>query len=64
VSDIPDGEKSPVNLERLEDGESYRDVIEDGSFGGPYQVDDALMQELFERVVNEVCQRVRAMRDM
>jgi creatinine amidohydrolase len=64
VSDMPEGEKPPVNLERLEDGESYRDVIEDGSFGGPYQVDDALMQELFERVVNEVCQRVRAMRDM
>jgi creatinine amidohydrolase len=64
VSEIPEGVKPPVNLERLEDGESVRDVIEDGCYGGAYQVDDSLMQELFERVVNEVCAKVRAMGEM
>lgn len=64
VSEMPEGVKPPVNLERLEDGESVRDVIEDGCYGGQYQVEDGLMQELFERVVADVCDRVRAMRAM
>jgi creatinine amidohydrolase len=63
VADIPEGDKPPVNLSRLEEGESPRDVLGDGNHGGPYQVDDALMHELFERVVNEVAERVRALRD-
>jgi creatinine amidohydrolase len=63
VSEMPEGVKPPVNLERLNDGESVREVIEDGCYGGPYQVDDALMLELFDRVVADVCERVRAMRE-
>lgn len=64
VSEMPEGVKPPVNLERLDDGESVRDVIGDGCYGGPYQVDDALMLELFDRVVAEVSERVRTMREM
>ncbi|HLU11897.1 MAG TPA: creatininase family protein [Oceanobacillus sp.] len=64
VGEVPAGEKPPVNLELLEEGESIRDVIGDGSYGGPYQVDEALSLELFERVVNDVCGRVRAMREI
>jgi creatinine amidohydrolase len=64
VSEMPDGEKPPVNLERLAEGESARDVLGDGSYGGPYQVDDTLMEELFERIVAEVCERVRSLREI
>ncbi|MBN1967522.1 MAG: creatininase family protein [Anaerolineae bacterium] len=32
---------------------SLRDIFGDGSFGGPYQVDDAIMQRLFDAVVAE-----------
>lgn len=64
VSDSPTGEKPIVNLERLNEGESARQVLGDGSYGGVYQVDDGLIQELFTRVVAEVAQRVRALREM
>lgn len=63
VGDVPSGEKPLVNLARLEDGESLRTILQDGSYGGPYQVDDALMQMLFDRVVDEVCAHLRALKD-
>jgi creatinine amidohydrolase len=60
VGDSPKGEKLPVNLELLAD-HSPRQVLGDGNFGGPYQVDDALMQELFRDVVDEITDLVRGM---
>lgn len=62
VTDVPAGEKPPVNLELQDEGMSVREILGDGSFGGPYQVEDALMQTLFDRVVMEVAERVRALR--
>lgn len=62
VADVPAGEKPPVNLELQDEGMSVREILGDGSFGGPYQVEDALMQTLFDRVVMEVAERVRALR--
>ena len=38
-----------------------RDVLGDGSYGGDYQVDDRLMEELFMRVVAEISAQVRAL---
>jgi creatinine amidohydrolase len=64
VAESPTGEKPIVNLARLDAGESAREVLGDGSFGGRYQVEDALIQELFERVVNDICARVHALREM
>jgi creatinine amidohydrolase len=53
VAESPSGIKPVVNLGYLADGQSVRDVLGDGSYGGPYQVDDALMNDLFARVVDE-----------
>ena len=61
VADVPTGSKPPVNLELLDAGQSPRDVLGDGSFGGPYQVDDELMQAMFARIVAEVVERLRAL---
>ncbi|MGQ9888627.1 MAG: creatininase family protein [Aggregatilineales bacterium] len=62
VADVPDGEKPPVNLDYLETGQTMRAVLGDGSFGGLYQVDDALMWELYERLVSEAAELARALR--
>jgi hypothetical protein len=40
-----------------------REALGDGSFGGPYQVDDALTQELFNDVVDETATLLRQMRE-
>ena len=46
VGDVPAGSESAVNLELLDEGKTTRDVLGDGSFGGPYQVDDDLMEAM------------------
>ena len=61
VADSPTDAKTPVNLGYLEEGKSVREVLGDGSFGGPYQVDDRLMQILFDRVVDEVAGLIRGL---
>lgn len=54
VGAVPAGEKAPINLELLKSGQSMRDIVGEGSFGGVYQLDDALMDALFNRVVDDV----------
>lgn len=61
IGEVPDTEKSPVNLGYLDAGEPVRDVLGDGCFGGPYQVDDALMDELFNSIVDEATALLQAM---
>lgn len=53
VAESPKKDKPQVDMEAL--GQPYyaRAVLGDGNFGGPYQVDDALMNELFDAVVAE-----------
>lgn len=64
VAEIPSGEKPPVNLALIDEGLSAREVLGDGSFGGPYSIDDALMQALFAQVVAEVVERLRNLREL
>jgi creatinine amidohydrolase len=59
VSESPKEDKPAVNLSRIDVGESARDVLGDGSYGGVYQVDDSLMQDLFARVVDEASDLMR-----
>jgi creatinine amidohydrolase len=59
VAETPTGEKAPVNLGYIEAGENARDVIGDGCFGGAYQIDDTLMDDLFNRVVGEISASLR-----
>ena len=62
VGPVPEDEKPLVNLGYLEAGQPVRAVLGDGSFGGPYQVDDALIERLFNQVVDEITGLVQAMR--
>lgn len=63
VGQSPTGEKPPINLGMVDEWRSAREAMGDGSFGGPYQVDDRLMQELFDRVVDEAVGLLHDMRD-
>lgn len=54
VAPVPDGVKPLVNLAAFQDRfYSARAILEDGSYGGPYQIDDDLMFTLFDQVVDE-----------
>lgn len=58
VVDVPTGEKPTVNLELEAEGTSMHDILGDGSYGGPYQIDDERMMTLFDRVVADICARI------
>ncbi|MEO8609288.1 MAG: creatininase family protein [Chloroflexota bacterium] len=60
--DVPDGEKPLLELpDEFEDPQAARDLLGDGSFGGPYQISDDQMQTLFANVVNEATALVHQM---
>lgn len=53
VADSPDEDKPLVDLDKIGHPYFSREVLGDGNFGGPYQVDDALMSEYFDVIVAE-----------
>ncbi len=53
VADSPGGSKPDVNLD-YRDSLSPRELLGDGNYGGDYQADDALMDQVFGRVVAEM----------
>ncbi|MBC8507183.1 MAG: creatininase family protein [Anaerolineales bacterium] len=56
VAELPKGEKTPPHITGLLGAEEARQVYGDGVFGGAYQVDDAIMQEIFDTCVDDVVQ--------
>jgi creatinine amidohydrolase len=62
VAPVPAGEKPTVNLGYLEAGQSVREVLGDGSFGGAYQIEDALIQDLFRQLTAEIVGQLQALR--
>jgi creatinine amidohydrolase len=54
VTDLPEEEKAPPHIPGLMGAQEAREVYGDGSFGGPYQVEDIIMQEIFEACVADI----------
>lgn len=64
VTESPKDIKPPVNLSLIDTGRSPRDVLGDGSFGGPYQIEDYLMMALFDIVVEDVVGQLQQLRTL
>jgi len=54
VSELPEGEKTPPAYRGLLSAAQMRQVMGDGVFGGAYQADEAIMQELFAVCLQDV----------
>lgn len=54
VSDLPEGEKLPVSVKGILNAEETRKAYGDGVFGGPYQMDAAIMDEIFAAALADV----------
>ncbi len=54
VADLPEGEKTPPGYQGLLNAPDTRCVFGDGVFGGPYQVDPAIMDEIFATALEDV----------
>jgi creatinine amidohydrolase len=59
VADLPEGEKQPPRVPGLMGAAEARRVYGDGVFGGPYRVDDAIMDEIFRAALQDVLQLLR-----
>jgi creatinine amidohydrolase len=54
VGDLPEGRKQPPSVPGLMGAQEAREIYGDGSFGGPYQVDPAIMQEIFDACLADI----------
>jgi creatinine amidohydrolase len=59
VADLPDGQKAPPRVPGLMGADEARRVYGDGSFGGPYQADPVVMDELFAAALQDVLQLLK-----
>ncbi len=54
VAELPEGSKTPPHVPGLLGTEEARQAYGDGVFGGPYQVGEEIMQEIFEACVLDI----------
>ncbi len=59
VTELPAGEKTPPHIPGLLGAQEARIVYGDGVFGGAYQADDAIMNEVFEASLGDVIQLLK-----
>jgi creatinine amidohydrolase len=58
VGPLPGGEKPEVEFPWIESAEMSRELLGDGMFGGKYQVEDGIMEELFTAAVEGVLEQL------
>lgn len=54
VSDLPGGEKIPPAYQGVLSSEQARQVFGDGVFGGKYQVNDRILDEIFQEALKDI----------
>ncbi len=54
VASLPSAEKTPPHIPGLMDADQARQIYGDGQFGGAYQVDPAIMEEIFEAALADI----------
>jgi len=59
VSELPDEEKIPPRVPGIMNADEARHVYGDGSFGGRYQVEESIMQEIFEAALLDILQLLK-----
>jgi creatinine amidohydrolase len=59
VGDLPNGEKIPPRIPGLVNAKLARELYQDGVFGGPYQVDEAILSEVFTAALEDILQLLK-----
>ncbi len=59
VGELPEGEKVPPHIPGLVNAKTARELYQDGVFGGPYQVNDEIMTEIFFAAVEDILQLLK-----
>ena len=59
VGPVPEGEKEPVAIPHTAPAASFRAALGDGSFGGPYQASDEVMERYFAAAVEAMVEALQ-----
>ena len=59
VGELPEGEKIPPRIPGLVNAKQARELYQDGVFGGPYKVDDAILSEVFAAALEDILQLLK-----
>ncbi len=59
VGDVPPGSKPPPHIPGLMNARQARQVYGDGSFGGPYTADPAVMNQVFQAALQDILQMLK-----
>jgi len=59
VSDLPAGEKAPPHINGILGSKETKKAFGDGVFGGAYQSDPPIMDEIFSAAIGDVLQLLK-----
>ncbi|NTW08835.1 MAG: hypothetical protein HGA28_04620, partial [Anaerolineaceae bacterium] len=59
VADLPREGKPVVEGKGIRDSQAEREIYGDGTFGGPYQVDESIMEEILKEAINDVLEALK-----
>jgi creatinine amidohydrolase len=59
VGDLPEGEKIQPRIPGLVNAKQARELYEDGVFGGPYQVNETILAEIFAAALDDILQLLK-----
>ncbi len=59
VGDLPGGEKIQPRIPGLVNSRQARELYQDGVFGGPYQVDESILSEVFATALEDILQLLK-----
>ena len=59
VAELPSGEKTPPKVPGMLSADQTRQILGDGTFGGPYTVDGTIMDEIFNAALEDVLMLLR-----
>lgn len=62
VADAPGEDKAPPDVPRTASAETQRALLGDGSFGGPYQAPDGVMERFFTAAVDVMAGELRKLK--
>jgi creatinine amidohydrolase len=59
VGELPEGVKIPARIPGLVGAKKARELYQDGVFGGPYKVDETILNEVFTAALEDILQYLR-----
>lgn len=59
LGELPRGEKTPPYIPGLVNSRQARQLYQDGVFGGPYQVEDGILSEVFNAALEDILQLLK-----